>query len=113
MVLSATPTNAFLLIGDGFAIGVDVDSTCPLLFPYRTQAGKRTQEQSQNGGHEHSGEPAISWSSGASEELAEPPRTQAGKRTQEQSQNGGHEHSGEPAISWSSGAGEELAEPPR
>ncbi|KAG8100818.1 hypothetical protein GUJ93_ZPchr0013g36455 [Zizania palustris] len=35
MVLSATPTNAFLLIGDGFAIGVDVDSTCPLLFPYR------------------------------------------------------------------------------
>ncbi|KAG8083037.1 hypothetical protein GUJ93_ZPchr0014g46635 [Zizania palustris] len=36
MVLPATPTNAFLLIGDGFTIGVDVDSTCHLLFPCRS-----------------------------------------------------------------------------
>ncbi|KAG8097634.1 hypothetical protein GUJ93_ZPchr0013g33884 [Zizania palustris] len=36
MVLPATPTNAFLLIGDGIAIGVDVDNTCHLMFPCRT-----------------------------------------------------------------------------
>ncbi|KAG8072527.1 hypothetical protein GUJ93_ZPchr0006g41099 [Zizania palustris] len=37
MVLPATPTNVFLLIGDGVTIGVDVDSTCHLLFPCRVK----------------------------------------------------------------------------